>query len=697
MPRLPAERYARAAALCEWKVRDRVRNVAVTPVWTADGFWYERQLADGSEIVSVDTANGRIDVVPAPPPASATPPPGVVRSPDGQFDLHGLDGNLFLSRAGGDPSRGLTSDGTPEDGYGLSPGSSMAAVTVQRSGVATAPVARWSPDSTRILTHRLDERHVPELHLIEAAPPEGFRPGYYSYRMPFPGDPVATAALIVIDATTGAQQPVDGDPLLAEFLSPLELGWAWWGARGDSVWFLREARGATRLALCVADPQTGASREVLAETSGSYVEPSPLVPWPSAVRLVREETQVVWPSERDGWRHLYLYDAASGEVIRQLTGGEWLVRDVVHADAEFVWFTALGREPELDPYLRVLYRVALDGGDPERLTPEPSDHAVTFSPGGGVFADTASTAATAPVSRLRRANGELVAELETADLSSLRDASWRPPERFAVTAADGVTEIHGALYVPSDFDPEQRYPVIDSMYPCPNVLRSQIAFAVDSALGPDAWPGQWSAQALAELGFVVLTIDGRGSPLRGRAFRDASTGRLHEYALDDHISAIRALGAARPWMDLERVGVSGHSGGAAAAVRAVIEHPDTFRAAAAGSGDHDLRRYIAYWAEKYQGYGPEVDYAPASNIDQAHRLEQPLLLLHGELDDNVHPSNTIALVDALVRADRDFELVIIPGANHACDTHPYYTRRVWDFFVRELLGAAPPPGPRSPY
>ncbi len=285
-------------------------------------------------------------------------------------------------------------------------------------------------------------------------------------------------------------------------------------------------------------------------------------------------------------------------------------------------------------------------------------------------------------------------ELETADVSELHAAGWRPPERFVVKAADEAadeaTEIYGALFLPSDFDPDRRYPVIDSTYPCPHVLRSQIAFGIDSAIGPDEWPGQWSAQALAELGFVVVTIDGCGSPLRQRSFRDQSTGRLHEYALEDHIAAIRSLAAVRPWMDLDRVGITGHSGGGAAATRAVIEHPDVFKAAAAGSGDHDLRRYLAYWAEKYQGYGPDVGYAPASNIAQAHRLERPLLLLHGELDDNCHPSNTIALVDALVRADRDFELVIIPSANHHCDAHPHYVRRVWDFFVRELLGLRPP-------
>jgi dipeptidyl-peptidase-4 len=365
------------------------------------------------------------------------------------------------------------------------------------------------------------------------------------------------------------------------------------------------------------------------------------------------------------------------------------VRDVLHVDDRWVWVTGLGREPGVDPYCRIVYRVALDGGESERLTGEAADHLAAFSPSGRVFVDIASTCATATVSRLRRADGELVLTLETADLSELEELGWRPPERFAVKAADGETDIHGALFLPSRFDPDASYPVIDSVYPGPQLIRTPIAFGVDSSLSSDEWPGQWSAQALAELGFVVVAVDPRGSTLRDRAFHHAGYGLLHEYRLDDHIAAIEALAAERPWMDLERVGITGHSGGGAASTRALIEHPEFFKAAAAGSGNHDLRRYLAYWGEKYQGYGPDADLAITSNIDQAHRLTRPLLLIHGDLDDNVHPSNTIALVDALIRADRDSELVIIPGLHHQCEVHPYYVRRVWDFFVRQLLGQTP--------
>jgi dipeptidyl-peptidase 4 len=284
----------------------------------------------------VDPARGTKEVQRQSLPTTASTLPGSLRSPDGQTDLRLRDGNLCLAPAGGDEVRPLTHEGTPDHGYGISPDSSMFAVTSHRAGTVPAPVALWSPDSKLILTHLLDQRDVPDLYLLESVPPQGFRPVLHRYRMPFPGDPLGSAQLVVIDVGTGAVTPVHGDPLLVEFLSPIELGWVWWSGDGQAVWFLREARGAARLTLCAADPRTGTVSEVLTEAADTYVETSPLVPWPSAVRLVRGDTQIVWPSERDGWRHLYLFDAASGEPIRQLTVGEFVVREVLHADAGWV-------------------------------------------------------------------------------------------------------------------------------------------------------------------------------------------------------------------------------------------------------------------------------------------------------------------------------------------------------------------------
>lgn len=341
--------------------------------------------------------------------------------------------------------------------------------------------------------------------------------------------------------------------------------------------------------------------------------------------------------------------------------------------------------------------MALGGGDPELLTPEDADHTTVLSPSRRFLLDTASTIDTAPVTRVRTAAGALVAEVVTADLAALHADGWTPPERFCVrgSGADGVTELYGVIYRPCDFDPSRRYPVIDSFYPGPQLIRTPKSFTVDDSAGVDAWPGPWGAQALAELGFVVVNVDGRGAPLRSRTQHHATAGHLEDHALDDHVTALRALAADRPWMDLGRgVGAQGHSAGAAATVRALLTRPEVFTVGVAGSGVHDLRRYVAYWGEKYQGLVGEADYDHQSNLDLADRLEGELLLIHGELDDNVHPSNTLAMYDAFVQAERDVELVLLAGWGHPCWTHPYYVRRSWDFFVRHLLGLDPPAGYR---
>ena len=682
-----AERYRRARRFTEEEVRRRVANVTLSPTWLDDDrFWFERAGADPATVL-VDCREGTVADLDHPPaPLDRPGRPDGLRSPDRRWELLRRDGNLLAVDLADGTERDLTLDAEPWWDYGGTPDTALTGVTLRRAGLPTPPVALWSADSTRVVTHRIDQRRVPPRYLIESAPPGGIAPALHEARVPFPADAERPSAqLVVLDVTDGGRTEVSGEPLPVNFYAPLELGWVWWGAGGTTVWFLREDRGARRLTLCRADTDTGAVHEVIVESSACYVETHPLLPWPSSVRMAPDDRTVVWPSERDGWRHLYLYDGRNGDLLRQLTSGEWVVRDVLRVDERWVWFTGLGREPGRDPYFRHLYRVALDGGEPELLTPEDADHAATLAPSGRYVLDTASTIAIAPVHRLRRSDGIHVADLATADLSGLEAEGWRRPERFVVTAADGQTQLYGALFFPSDFDPSDRYPVVDSIYPGPQLIRTPKSFTVDSTVGPDEWPGAWDAQALAELGFVTMTLDGRGTPLRSRELHLASYGRLGHHALDDHVAAIAALAGERPWMDRDRIGICGHSAGGAAAVRGVLEYPGVFKAAVAGSGVHDIRRYLAYWAEKYQGLPGTADLEEANNIDVAQRLERPVLLIHGELDDNVPPANSLALADALIRADKDVELVLIPGQNHNCAAHPYYIRRTWEFFVRHLM------------
>jgi len=250
------------------------------------------------------------------------------------------------------------------------------------------------------------------------------------------------------------------------------------------------------------------------------------------------------------------------------------------------------------------------------------------------------------------------------------------------------------VYLPTDFDPDRRYPVVDSWYPGPQLIRTPKSFTVDDDSGVDAWPGPWGAQAMAELGVVVVNIDGHGTPLRSRELHHATYGRLQDHAIDDHLAVLDQLASTRPWMDVGRLGAQGHSAGAAATVRALLTRPDRFQVGIAGSAVNDLRRYVAYWGEKYHGLPADTDYVDQSNLTLADRLEGHLLLLHGELDDNVHPSNTFAMYDAFVQADKDVDLVVLAGEGHPCWRHPFYVRRSWDHLVRHLIGATPPRGYR---
>jgi dipeptidyl aminopeptidase/acylaminoacyl peptidase len=679
-------RLDRARRFVEAAVAELVHNVHPTPVWDADGdgLRYLRERPDApSTWVHVDPGAATVTVDAPPPDPGAPADPASLPSPDGTHVLT-LDrvGNLVLDGAA------LTDDAAPWLAYGTSPDTNTAPVTIRRAGQPAPPIALWSPDGRHVLTHRLDQRRVRELELLQATPDDGGpAPEIWRYRVPFPGDEhVGTVQLLVVDARTRTVVPV-GRPLLAQFLSPLEQGWAWWSGDGADVWWLREERGARRLALCTAAAADGVEREVLAEEDpDGYVQPHELLPWPSQARTLGDE--VLWLAEReDGWAHLYVHDARTGAQRRRLTAGAWTVRDVLHADVagRFAIIAANGREAGRDPYLRHVYRVDLDDGALTLLTPEDGDHEAHVSPSGRWLVDTCSRIDTVPVTRLRSArDGALVLELETADVSALEALGWRPPEPFTATAADGTTPLYGALFLPSDFDPsrepDRRLPVVDDLYPGPQLIRTPKGFRIDGSV-PDGWPGMWGPTATAELGVAVVCLDGRGTPRRGRDFRRVSHGRLQEAGeLVDHVAVLEQLAAARPYLDLTRVAAVGHSGGGFAAARALLAHPETFHVGVAGDGVHDLRRYLAYWAEKYQG----DDVAIADNAPLAPALRGALLLIHGELDDNVHPSASVRLLDALLQAGHRADLTIIPGQPHACAGHPEYLHASWTHLLRHL-------------
>jgi dipeptidyl-peptidase 4 len=625
--------------------------------------------------------------------AEGAPPgsPLEIPSPNGKYAVYRAEHNLRARMLDGSVDRALTSDGSAELDYGANPDYLMYSTLLTKIGLPhLPPAAAWSPDSTRVLTHRSDQRGVRQAHLLRAAPPGGGEPSLLVQRCAIPGDErVPLAELVVIDVTTGAVVRAQAEPVPMATMSPIFQRWAWWAEDGSAVYYLSWSRDARTLRLNRLDPGSGEVATVVSETAATRVEPAQSQLQPPIVRVLSGGDEVLWYSQRDGWGHLYRYGAHDGPLGAQLTSGAWGVQEILHVDEgqRVVYFVASGLVGA-DPYRRSVCRIGLDGTGFARITDDELDHAVTVAPGAAYFVDSASTTGTPPVITARDWDGRVLVELERAGITRLLATGWSAPERFRATAADGQSEVYGLLYKPHGFDPTRSYPVIDTPYGIP----------VDNRVSPAFDPGHYGydAETLAALGFVVIAVDGRGSPGRGKAFHDASYANLAgACGLADHVAALRELAATRPWMDLDRVGVTGMSGGGFAAVRAMLDFPDVFTVGVAESGMHDFRYVNAGLAEPYNGPYDEATYAVASNVDSADRLAGKLLLIHGGLDDRVAPQLTLRLAERLIAADKDFDLLIVPDADHIYFGYEHYvTRRRWDFLVRHLLGAEPPAGYR---
>ncbi|MCQ8771680.1 S9 family peptidase [Streptomyces telluris] len=625
--------------------------------------------------------------------AEFTPPgnPLDVPSPDKKVAVSQRGHDLWARSLSDGREWALTTDGEPGYRYGSGPDCTSNGTLLRKFGLPHLPPAvAWSPDSTKVLAHRTDERGVRQTHLVEARPADGGAPLLHTQRFAYPGDEqVPRAELVVLDVQTGTVVRAQAEPLLMPMMSPITAKWAWWAPDGSAVYYLGRPRDLRTLTLYRMDPVTGEVTTVLSETGDTRVEPNPWMYEAPIVRVLADE--VLWYSQRDGWGHLYRYDLRTGALLGQVTSGQWTVRQILRVDEaeRVVYFTATGLVGE-DPYRRTVCRAGLDGsGFTEvagvaKVTDDDLDHVVTLPDNQQYFIDSASTVDTPPVTTVRDWTGRVLVELERADISKLTATGWTPPERFRVKAADGVTDIYGVLYRPRGFDPARRYPVVDNVYPGPQVNRVAPCFD-PGGMGLDAEP-------LAALGFVVVALDGRGTPGRSKSFHDASYGRLADAGcLADHAAALRQLAGTRPWMDLDRAGVFGHSGGGFAAARAMLDFPDVYKAGVALSGSHDARHFNAGFVETYDGADNPEAWARSSSPDLADRLAGKLLLVHGDMDDQVHPGQTLRLADRLIAADKDFELLIVPGAEHTfIDCLAYVRKRCWDFLVRELMGTQPP-------
>lgn len=624
------------------------------------------------------------DTIPAPPRTEA-------KSPDGNWVAFTRDHNLWVRSTQSGEEAQLSTDGEPYYGYAVND-QCCNQVTAPRRDIQRPPVLRWSPDSRRIATHKLDQRGVGALHLLETS--KG-RPILHTYRYALPGDSIVpTFDLYAFDVASRGQIKIDLEPQQATNTSccGLMIDTIWkdvqWGRGSAELFFTYGRRDYKTLDLFAADATTGATRSILQERSPTFVELRPVGGRPNW-RVVNDNREVIWFSERDGWGHLYLFDALTGVLKNQMTSGPWVVVDLVRVDeqARVVYFTGVGREEGRDPYFRHLYRVAFDGSELRLLTPEDADHDIRVAPSGAYFVDTYSRRDTIPVTVVRGLDGRVSQTLEEGDVSQLLAAGWQWPVPFTVKARDGVTDLHGLLFFPSHFDPEEKYPVVDYVYPGPQVGPIGFRSFTVNARG--------NAHALAELGFIVFSIDAMGTPLRSKAFHDSYYGNMGDNGIPDHIVALRQLALRYPQMDLDRVGIFGHSGGGFASTDAILRYPDFFKVAVSSAGNHDNRSYDYTWGEKYQGLVEQKDdgtdgFDSQANQNLAENLKGKLLLMYGTLDDNVHPNATLLLINELIEHNKDFDLIVMPNRNHGYSNEPYVIRRTWDYFVRHLRGEEPP-------
>lgn len=586
---------------------------------------------------------------------------GRQRSPDGRWSLEFREQNAVLIRNSDATEIQLTDDGDAQHPY-------------------RGPV-HWSPDSTAVVFARIREPELRRITLVESSPQDQVQPVTREIPYAKPGDelPQVRPVLFRIGSEESENKeqldiqrlPVSDERFPQAFNESGRLN-VRWASNSHECYFDYNQRGHQLYRIIALDAATGKTRVVVEEQSDTFIDYTNKT-WRHWLNARQE---LLWMSERDGWNHLWLYDVASGQPLRQITQGHWVVRSVEHVDEEQqqVWFLASSLRADEDPYYLHLCRVNFDGSGMTQLTKADGTHDIQWSPDRRWFLATWSRVDHPPVTELRRSDdGSLVTTLEQADASELLASGWSMPERFVAKGRDGQTDIHGIIIRPQPFDPEQKYPVVEEVYAGPH-----------GAFVPKSFSRLSRQQAFARLGFVVVQADGMGTNHRGRAFHSVAWKNLQDAGFPDRIAWIRAAAEKRPWMDLSRVGIYGGSAGGQTAMRALLDHHDFYHAAAADCGCHDNRIDKRWWNEQWLGWPLDESYTAASNVEHAHRLQGSLLLIVGELDQNVDPASTLQVVDRLVRANKPFEFLLIPGAGHGAAETPYGSRRRLEFFYRHL-------------
>jgi dipeptidyl-peptidase 4 len=606
--------------------------------------------------------------------------PSMAASPDGKRVAVVRGYNLWVRDVATGKETQLTTDGVKDFGY-----------ATNNAGwtKSDAPVVAWSPDSKKIATFQHDGRGVGEMYLVDT---RVGHPNLQAWKYPLPGDDkifMIERVIIDLDAVRIIRLKMPADPHRSTLCDHVVCGGVWadvqWSADGKQLAFVSTSRDHKEAKFRVADAATGTVRDVLEEKVATFFESgNGRVNW----RFLPASNEVIWFSERDNWGQLYLYDLQTGKLKHQITTGEGNVTQLLRVDEQnrLLYFLGVGKERGRDPYFRHLYRIGFDGKNLTLLSPEEADHEIALSLSGRYFTDSYSKPHVPPIAHLRAADGKLILTLEKADISRLTATGWKPPQPITVKARDGVTDLYGLMFKPTDLDPNKKYPIINNIYPGPQT---------GSVRGRSFSAERGDMQALAELGFVVVQIDGMGTPWRSKKFHEAWYGEMGDNTLPDQVTGMKQLARAHTWIDIERAGIYGHSGGGNATAAAMFQYPDFFKVGVAQAGNHDNREYEDDWAEKWQGLlvrKPDgtTNYDNQANQLIAKNLKGKLLLAHGTLDSNVPPYSTLLVVNELIKANKDFDLIMFPNRGHGFGNEPYMVRRRWDYFVRHLLGAEPP-------
>ncbi|MBC7843748.1 MAG: DPP IV N-terminal domain-containing protein [Gemmatimonadaceae bacterium] len=630
-------------------------------------------------VIEVDATSGAVRRLAADTIPSEVP---FVLSPDRKWEAYVRNSDVYVRARGvTTDSVRLTTDGAANWSYGLGePGPQERLQTPMRP---RRPQIKWAPDSRHLIVGRQDTRGVAVMPYISYT---SQRPRAFSQPYALPGDSVIPKpGFHILDREAKTNVRVQLDPAPAQATWNLSARDSAWNTASTRVYLTTMSRASKVATVIEVDATSGAVRRLAADSAKTFVEiGNPVDPAPTYVTADGET--LLW-SERDGWGHLYRY-GADGQLKNRLTDGPWQVGTIVAVDEKTkrVWFTGRGRETDAFLYYAQLYAVNFDGTGFMRLTSEDADHRIQVSPSNKYIIDSYARVETPPVTVLRDAlTGRVIKKLETADASQLAALGFKGARVFTAKARDGVTDVYGVMYLPSNLDTTRRYPIISNIYPGPQV----------GSVGAWTYKAAGEPAALAELGFVVVQIDHLGTPLRSKAFHDNYYGNFGDNGLPDHIAVIKQLASRHAFIDIDKVGIFGHSGGGFASTDALLRYPDFFKVAVSGAGNHDNRSYNIYWAEKYQGLMRRDtvrrtdNFTDAANASMVANLKGHLLLMHGDMDDNVHPAMTIQMVDALIKANKTFDLVIAPNRPHSLN-EPYFIRRRWDYFVEHLLGAVPP-------